>query len=229
MWRVVDYFSLLCRDYFYYATTDWHVGSFQYGAIINNACENSFLGVGEGHCAMWLSISSFPEQWLNPVLAVKAPNPNHWTTREFPPSGILVPVFWRTNLCIYVYMHACLVAQSHVWFFVTPWSVVCQTPLSLGSSRQAYWSELPLPPPGDLPDPGIKPGLLHHRRILYHQPPGKLRLCLHSFKHRNSLHEKFRINLFFKQYQQQKPKPRRSDNTGSTFPHSQHQTNWGLC
>ena len=33
--------------------------------------------------------------------------------------------------------------------------------LSMGSSRQEYWSGLPLPPPGDLPDPGIEPGLLH--------------------------------------------------------------------
>ena len=32
-----------------------------------------------------------------------------------------------------------------------------QTPLSMGFSRQEYWSVLPCPPPGDLPDPGIKP------------------------------------------------------------------------
>ena len=34
-------------------------------------------------------------------------------------------------------------------------------------SRQKYWSGLPFPSPGDLPDPGIKPGLLHCRKILY--------------------------------------------------------------
>ena len=39
----------------------------------------------------------------------------------------------------------------------TPWTVVCQAPLSLGFSRQEYWSELPCLSPGDLPDPGIKP------------------------------------------------------------------------
>ena len=37
------------------------------------------------------------------------------------------------------------------------WTVACQTPLSMGFSRQEYWSELSFPPPGDLPDPGIKP------------------------------------------------------------------------
>ena len=42
--------------------------------------------------------------------------------------------------------------------FVTPWAVARQAPLSMGFSRQEYWSGLPFPPPGDLPDPGIKPG-----------------------------------------------------------------------
>ena len=46
---------------------------------------------------------------------------------------------------------------SRVWLFVTPWTVVCQAPLSTGFSRQGYWSGLPCPPPGDLPDPGVKP------------------------------------------------------------------------
>ena len=40
---------------------------------------------------------------------------------------------------------------------VTPWTVAHQAPLSLGLFRQAYWSGLPFPAPGDLPDPGIEP------------------------------------------------------------------------
>jgi len=43
---------------------------------------------------------------------------------------------------------------------VTPWTVACQAPLSIGFSRQEYWSGLPFPSPGDLPHPGIKPGSL---------------------------------------------------------------------
>ena len=39
---------------------------------------------------------------------------------------------------------------------VTPWTVACQAPLSMGFPRQAYWSGLPYPSPGDLPDPGIE-------------------------------------------------------------------------
>ena len=46
---------------------------------------------------------------------------------------------------------------SHVQLFVTPWTVAHQAPLTMGFSRQEYWSGLPCPPPGDLPDPGIQP------------------------------------------------------------------------
>ena len=45
---------------------------------------------------------------------------------------------------------------SHIWLFVTLWTAVHQAPLSMGFSRQEYWSMLLCPPPGDLPDPGIK-------------------------------------------------------------------------
>ena len=46
-----------------------------------------------------------------------------------------------------------------VWLlgFVTPWTVACQAPLSMGFSRQIYWSGLPFPSPGDHPGPGIEP------------------------------------------------------------------------
>ena len=45
---------------------------------------------------------------------------------------------------------------SHVQLLVTPRTVACQDPLSMGFLRQEYWSGLPFPPPGDLPDPGIE-------------------------------------------------------------------------
>ena len=46
---------------------------------------------------------------------------------------------------------------SCVQFFVTPWALTHQAPLSMGFSRQESWSELQFPPPAELPDPGIKP------------------------------------------------------------------------
>ena len=46
---------------------------------------------------------------------------------------------------------------NHVQLFATLWTVGCQAPLSMGFSRQEYWSGLPCPPPGDLPNPGTEP------------------------------------------------------------------------
>ena len=64
-----------------------------------------------------------------------------------------------------------------VWLFVTPWSVAHQAPLYMGFSRQEYWSGLPFPSPGDLPNPGIEPSLLclQHWQMdsLPRAPPGK--------------------------------------------------------
>ena len=51
----------------------------------------------------------------------------------------------------------CDKSLSHAWFFATLWSVARQAPLSTGFSRQEYWSGLLCPPPGDLPDPELKP------------------------------------------------------------------------
>ena len=46
---------------------------------------------------------------------------------------------------------------SRVQLSVTPWTITCQPPLSMGFSRQEYWSGLPCPPPEDLPNPEIEP------------------------------------------------------------------------
>ena len=50
------------------------------------------------------------------------------------------------------------VSHSHVRLFVTSWTVACQASLSMDFYRQEYWSGLPFPSPGDLPNPGIKLG-----------------------------------------------------------------------
>ena len=46
---------------------------------------------------------------------------------------------------------------SCVQLFATPWTIAHQAPLSMGFSKQEYWSGLPFPSPGDLPNPGIEP------------------------------------------------------------------------
>ena len=72
---------------------------------------------------------------------------------------------------LYTSMRASVLSRfSHVQFFATLWTVVHQAPLSLGFSRQEYWTGLPCLSPGDTPDLGIEPHLLcllHCRRIPY--------------------------------------------------------------
>ena len=54
-------------------------------------------------------------------------------------------------------LHVCVKSLSRVPLFSTLWTAAYQAPLSVGFFRQEYWSGLPFPPPGDLPNPGIKP------------------------------------------------------------------------
>ena len=63
---------------------------------------------------------------------------------------------------------------SRVQLFTAPWTAAHQAPLSMGFSRQEYWSGLLFPSPGDLPDPGIKPGSpALQADTLLSEPPGK--------------------------------------------------------
>ena len=92
----------------------------------------------------------------------------HITLTLLPSSHLL----WLLTLCLpfhflgsfwLCWAHlACMRAQllSHVCLFVIPWAVACQAPLSMGLSRQEYWSGLLFPPPGDLPNPGVEPVFL---------------------------------------------------------------------
>ena len=61
---------------------------------------------------------------------------------------------------------------NHVRLFATLWTIAHQAPLSMGFSRQENWNGLPGPPPGDLPDSGVKPMSLIvsciDRQVLYH-------------------------------------------------------------
>ena len=57
---------------------------------------------------------------------------------------------------------------------MTPWTEARQAPLPMGFSRQEYWSGWPCPPPGDLPNPGIKPrSPASQADSLLSEPPGK--------------------------------------------------------
>ena len=75
-----------------------------------------------------------------------------------------------------VLIHVCVHTQllSRVLLFATSWTVAHQAPLSMGFSRQDYWSGLPYNPPGDLPNPGIEPrSPALWAEALTSEPPGK--------------------------------------------------------
>ena len=99
---------------------------------------------------------------------------------------------WRPRLCVQKqwnqnFLHTCWVyhaEKSGIFFFFTvavsvicsvmsnslrpPWTVAHQAPLSMGFSRQEYWSGLLCPPPGDLWNQGLNPDLLHCGQVIYH-------------------------------------------------------------
>ena len=72
-------------------------------------------------------------------------------------------------------MEYCMLSHfSCVLLCVILWTVACQAALSMRFSRQEYWSGFPFPIPGDLPNPGIKPGSpALHADTLPSEPPGK--------------------------------------------------------
>ena len=77
-------------------------------------------------------------------------------------------------VCVCVHAHTGMHMLSPVQLFVNPWTVAHQAPLSMEFFRQEYWSWLPFPTLGDLPDPGIKltsPALVG--RFFTTEPPGK--------------------------------------------------------
>ena len=77
-----------------------------------------------------------------------------------------------------------LYVLSRILLFLTPWTVARQAPLFMGFSRQEYWSGLPCPPPGDLPNPGIKPrSPTLQADSLQSEPPGKPSPCLKNCCH----------------------------------------------
>ena len=63
---------------------------------------------------------------------------------------------YSLNELLIVFMCVCAQSLSHVWLFVSAWTVAHQAPLFMEFHRQEGWSELPFPVPEDLPDPGIE-------------------------------------------------------------------------
>ena len=99
-----------------------------------------------------------------------------------PPLGECLPANFSTGHDFHLTeksLFSCSVMSNSV----TPWTVACQAPLSMGFPRQEYWSGLPFSPPGDLPDPGIKPASPALAGGFFTaQPPGKPREVARTVK-----------------------------------------------
>ena len=91
-------------------------------------------------------------EWLRNLMDGKENLPSLWNSIHSSKKTC-----WPSALCQALCCVCVLSCFSHVRLFVTPRTVASQAPLSMGFSRQEYWSGLPCPPPGDLPSPGTDP------------------------------------------------------------------------
>ena len=105
----------------------------------------------------------------NLLLSHHVPFPQ-WPFSSYAPCNTST-LIWKPSTHLWPFpFFLCVWLLSHAWLCATPWTEAHQAPLSMGFFRQEYWSGLPFPPLGDLPDPGIEPAplcLLHWRRTLY--------------------------------------------------------------
>ena len=151
-----------------------------------------------------------PNQGSNHTSCIGRQSLNHWTTREVPDNTLLKSegapdcVQWWVRQCFrsefrspvstslfqffYFRKHfiCAVLCHSVMSDFMTLWTVSLQASLSVGFCRQESWRELLCPPPGDLPNPGIKPSSLALQEIkrdsLQSEPPGKPKHFLPSIK-----------------------------------------------
>ena len=93
--------------------------------------------------------------------------------------NIYTQIHTQTHTHTHISAHVCCVLSrfSCVQLFSTPWTVAHQAPLSMGFSRQPYWSRMPVPVPGDPGNPGMEPRFPALKAdSLLSEPPGKLLL-----------------------------------------------------
>ena len=116
-----------------------------------------------------------------PGLLVRGIQGNRTNKRHFISISIYLSI--SISICLFIYMLAVGLVTNSCLTLVTPQTVARQAPLPMGFSRQGYWSGLPFPAPGDLPDPGIKleSPVLWADSLPAEPPETPLLLCSHLF------------------------------------------------
>ena len=138
-------FSISMRLTFFFfldSTYKWYHAVFNFLYLAYSIQHNAF----KVHpcCCKWQGLLSL--SWLNNI-------PLHSSVCRYIHSSVYPVYIYLSNVCV-------LNCFSRVQLCVIPWTVACQAPLSMGFSRQEYWSGLLCLPPGDLPDPGTEPASL---------------------------------------------------------------------
>ena len=141
----------------------------------------SVHGIFQARVLEWVAISfsrgsSQPRDWTQ-VSCIAGRRFTIWSTREE-----LQGIFLTNNHIPFcepreanIYTNTCVLSHfSHVYLFSTLWTVAYQAPLSMGFPKQEYWSRLPFPSPGDLPDPVSPIALALAGGFSTAEPPGKL-------------------------------------------------------
>ena len=144
---------------------------FHLASLMAQVVKNLPQGLESPACANCLLVTLLVTEGSSGLNSVRCLDTRHWQqslSHLFSRSGagghrLLTRAMWELHLgaewtrrghgrC------ACVLGCSRVSkSYATPGTVACQAPQSRGFSRQEYWSRLPFPPPGDLPDPGIEP------------------------------------------------------------------------
>ena len=147
-WHTLITQSLLSTSEF-----SWYCWFYEFRQMYKDMNPPRWCHTGYFHC---------PKNSLCSIMPSSLPNPNHhrpFVVSAFPSLdchtvGVLQYVAFSDWLLLLV---SCAMLLNLVQLFVTPFSAAHQAPLSMGLYRQEYWSGLPFPTPGDLPNPGIEP------------------------------------------------------------------------
>ena len=123
----------------------------------------------------WLPRGLFRGDGSRPIQTTQEVKTNFSTSFKLT-QGEHSPHLLRTVL---PYVCVCILSHSLVSDSETPWTVACQAPLSMGFSRQEYWSGLPFPSPRDHPNPGYEPmSPALAGGFFTTEPPGKPLMCV---------------------------------------------------